>query len=43
MGTANLTFEKLLLQLRLGDLDLNRLVQLFRMSAFVVGIVFYGS
>jgi len=33
------TFEELLLQLSLCDLDLDRLVDLLRMSSFVVCVV----
>lgn len=37
------TFEKLLFELRLGDLNLNGLVDLLSVSALVVGIVLDGS
>lgn len=37
------TFEELLLQLGLGDLDLDRLVDLLLMPALVVGIVLDGG
>lgn len=37
------TFEKLLLQLGLGDLDLDGLVNLLRMSALVVCVVLDGG
>lgn len=38
-----LTLEKLLLELSLGDLDLNSLVDLLLVSALVVGIVLDGG
>ena len=38
-----LTLEELLLQLSLGDLDLDSLVDLLRMAAAVVGVVLDGS
>lgn len=34
-----LTFEELLLELCLGNLNLDRLVHLLRMSASVIGVV----
>lgn len=36
------TFEELLFQLSLGDLDLDRLVDLLCMSLFVIGVVLDG-
>jgi hypothetical protein len=38
-----LTFEELLLQLCLGDLDLNRSVNLLLVTALVVGVVLDGG
>ena len=37
------TLEELLLQLALGDLDLDRLVHLLHVSALVVGIILNRS
>lgn len=37
------TFEELLLELSLGDLNLNRLVHLLMVSSLVVGIVLDGG
>lgn len=42
-SAARQTFEELLLQFRLGDLDLDGLVHLLGMSAFVVGVVLDGG
>ena len=37
------TFEELLFQLSLGDLNLDRLVDLLSMSPFVIGVVLDGG
>ena len=37
------TLEELLLQLGLGDLNLNGLVNLLRVTAFVIGVVLNGG
>lgn len=42
-GSATRTLEELLLELSLGDLDLNGLVHLLVVSSLVVGIVLDGG
>jgi hypothetical protein len=43
MAAKSHTFEELLLELSLGDLDLDRLVHLLVVSSLVVGIVLDGG
>lgn len=43
MSDRNLTFEELLLQFRLCNLDLNSLVYLLGVSLLVVGVVLDGG